>query len=60
KKADISNEEIQQVIQLVKETRALDLTRELKEKFVKKALSALDNLSDSDYKNICIDLVKLL
>jgi len=60
KKADISNEEIQQVIQLVKETRALDLTRELKEKFVKKALSALDNLFDSDYKNICIDLVKLL
>ena len=60
KKADISNEEIQQVIQLVKETRALDLTRELKEKFVKKALSDLDNLSDCDYKNICIDLVKLL
>lgn len=59
-KDKITDEGIDRVIQLVLETKALDNTKELKDKFVKKALSSLDNISNSIYKNIFVDLLQLL
>ena len=60
KKADITNEEISKVIQLVRQTKALEKTKKLKEKFIKKAIVTIEKLSNNKYKNISMDLLKLL
>ena len=60
KKEHIEKEEIDRVIDLVKETNALKETKALKDKFICKAYDALDNLSDGTYKDITKGLLQLL
>ena len=60
KKEHIEKEEIDRVIDLVKETNALKETKALKDKFIRKAYDALDNLSDGTYKDITKGLLQLL
>lgn len=60
RKEQIQKDEIDRVIILVKETDALKYTMELKNKFINKADTALDTISNVNYNNISKDLLKLL
>lgn len=60
KKQNIQEEEMNQIITLVKQTQGLKLTNELKDKFTNKALLTLDDIPEGIYKNTSKDLLELL
>ncbi|WP_058486810.1 polyprenyl synthetase family protein [Defluviitalea phaphyphila] len=60
KKENVDDEDIEKIIMLVKQTKALDNTEILKNKFINKALKELKKLNNKNYDNILKYLIKLL
>lgn len=57
KKGEVSSEKLIHVIELIKKSGGIDVSREILNKYIDKGLSALDNLPDNIYKGIFSSII---
>lgn len=60
KKADLSDDELMEVLAIVEQTKGIEKSKRLAQKYIDKALKSLSKLPDGDYKETLYELTVML
>jgi len=60
KKKSISQEEVMQLVELVKEFNGIEASKEMLDKYINRAIKCIDNLPENDYSLILKELINEL